>query len=418
MAAGGFFFFPLSHIIGRSSAIFWSLVGTLLSQVWASQMTRASDYNGFIVSRFFGAFFGSVVGVLGPRVLIDLFFLHQRGRAFTIFHWCFDFGTVAGPTLSALIAAHTDWTYTYKWTAGLVGAAIILVFLFLQETSWNRAKGATNTPSPAKFLASRIATFFPGIRVTPNTTFAQTLKSATTPFIIAASPVTLVLSVYTLVNFGFYVAMNSISPVFLQKPVIVGGYGFSTMQNAEFSFVHWIGIIIALVYGQCLSDRLPLYVCTRFGHGIWKPEYRLHALWIPSIINPIGLGLWGAGLQYHLSWVVLAVAQVFVTFGSLSITPITVNYINECFIGHPAEASIAVNLYRVGFGLSVAFYIKEWVAKTGVGWAYGMMAFFDTGSFAVILLLMWKGHTIRSLTWGHLGESEEGEYVVEEKAEQ
>jgi hypothetical protein len=26
--------------------------------------------------------------------------LHQRGRAFTVFHYCFDFGTVAGPTLA------------------------------------------------------------------------------------------------------------------------------------------------------------------------------------------------------------------------------------------------------------------------------------------------------------------------------
>ena len=65
--------------------------------------------------------------------------------------------------------------------------------------------------------------------------------------------------------------------------------------------------------------------------------------------------------------------------------------------------------------MSVAFYIKEWVAKTGVGWAYGMMAFFEVGSFAFILLLMWKGHAIRELTWGHLGKSEEGEHVVEEK---
>jgi hypothetical protein len=244
----------------------------MLSQVWASQMTSVSDYNGFIVSRFFGAFFGSVAGVLGPRILVDLFFLHQRGislgfflgalftqnnmfifcsgRAFTVFHWCFDFGTVAGPTLSALIAARTDWTYTYKWTAGLVAASTLLVFFFLQETSWDREEGAVNYPPPANFFAGRIATFFPGNRVSPKTTFAQTvqknafnkcvqrltnpqLKVATTPFIIAASPVTLVLSVYTLVNFGFYVAMNSISPVFLQKPVIAGGYGFNTMQNAE-----------------------------------------------------------------------------------------------------------------------------------------------------------------------------------------
>jgi hypothetical protein len=157
-------------------------------------------------------------------------------------------------------------------------------------------------------------------------------------------------------------------------------------------------------------------MCTRFNHGVWKPEYRLHALWIPSIINPIGLSLWGAGLQYHLSWVVLALAQVLVTFGSLSITPITVNYINECFIGNPAEASIAVNVYRVGFGLSVAFYIKEWVAETGVGWAYGMMAFFEIGSFLFILLLMWKGHAIRGLTWGHLSQSEEGEHVVKQES--
>jgi len=81
MAAGGFFFFPLSHVIGRSSAIFWSLSGALLSQVWAALMTHKNDYNSFIVSRFFGAFFGSVTGVLGPRILVDLFFLHQRGKS-------------------------------------------------------------------------------------------------------------------------------------------------------------------------------------------------------------------------------------------------------------------------------------------------------------------------------------------------
>ena len=63
----------------------------MLSQVWASQMTSASDYNGFIVSRFFGAFFGSVAGVLGPRILVDLFFLHQRGISFLPSFKCFFF---------------------------------------------------------------------------------------------------------------------------------------------------------------------------------------------------------------------------------------------------------------------------------------------------------------------------------------
>ena len=174
-----------------------------------------------------------------------------------------------------------------------------------------------------------------------------------------------------------------------------------------------MGIVIALVYGQFISDRLPLYVCRRFGNGIWKPEYRLHALWIPSLIfNPLGLGLFGASLYYHLSWGVLALGTVFTTFGSLAITPITVNYINECFINNPAEASIAVNAFRVGFGLTVALYINQWVEKVDVAWAYGMMAFFEVFSFGFIVLLMWKGPQIRKWTLAGLASSEEGEHLI------
>jgi hypothetical protein len=41
------------------------------------------------------------------------------------------------------------------------------------------------------------------------------------------------MSVFTLISFGFYIAMNALTPVFLQKPVKVGGYGFSTIDNAN-----------------------------------------------------------------------------------------------------------------------------------------------------------------------------------------
>jgi len=96
----------------------------------------------------------------------------------------------------------------------------------------------------------------------------------------------------------------------------------------------------------------------------------------------------------------------------LSTTPITVNYICECFTHNPAETAIILNTFRIGFGLSVAFYINQWVAAVGFGWAYGMMSFFQVFSFFFVILLMWKGHTIRSWTVGNLASSEEGEKVV------
>ncbi|KAF7918598.1 hypothetical protein EAE99_008792 [Botrytis elliptica] len=151
-----------------------------------------------------------------------------------------------------------------------------------------------------------------------------------------------------------------------------------------------IGIFFVLFNRPYLSDRPPLSIAKKYNNGFWVPEYRLHALWFPDILNPIRLGLFGAGLLYHLHWVILALATVLVTFGSLCITPITINYINECFIDNLAEASIAVNFYRVGFGLSVAFCIKPWVADV-------------------------NGHRIKEMSFSGLGRSEEGEHVAEEK---
>jgi hypothetical protein len=56
---------------------------------------------------------------------------------------------------------------------------------------------------------------------------------AVTPFIIAIIPVTLVLAIFPIVNFGFYMTMNSITPVWLQKLVKLGGYGFTAYYNAQ-----------------------------------------------------------------------------------------------------------------------------------------------------------------------------------------
>lgn len=180
MASGSYFLAPLSYKFGRSSLVFWTLVCTLLCQIWAALMTHHNDYNSFIVSRFFSGFFGSITCAVGPRVLVDLFFLHQRGRAFSVFHFCLNLGPAAGPTLSAFISSTGKWTLEFWWTVGLVGGAVICVFLFLHETSWDREPGAVNIIAPEGFLANRWATFFPGTKVTK----AMSLRQIVGPLLI------------------------------------------------------------------------------------------------------------------------------------------------------------------------------------------------------------------------------------------
>ncbi|KAJ6779709.1 hypothetical protein PWT90_09422 [Aphanocladium album] len=414
MIVGSVIFFWLSRVFGRQSVMFWSLLGMPLASVWSSLMTRRDQYVLFIVSRGFAGFFGTIVGVLGPRCLIDMFFLHQRGRAYTVFHFAFDLGNTAGRPVCAFAATPSgDWRWAFWVCIILDAVAIALYAAFMHDTTYNRRNGMDNLFAPKGWVASRVATFLPGTRVTPKLSMCVFLHEALTPFKIALTPVTILLSIFTLFNFGFFVAMNAITPAWLQRPEKVGGYGFTPFQNALFQFFHWIGIAVALVYGQLVSDRIPLWTARRYGRGHWKPEYRLHALWLPALAcNPLGLGIFGYGLNKHLSWGFLGLSQILVTFGSLCITPITVNYLSECFTNNIEETAIVLNTFRIGFGLSVVFYVNQWVEAVGFSWTYGTMAFIQIFSWFFVMLLLWKGHRIRQ--WDPFGLicTEEGEHLL------
>lgn len=130
-------------------------------------MTHSNQYNLFVVSRLFAGMSGSVPSILGASTITDLFFLHERGRAFLIFSLSFLLGTVAGPTFGGFIVDHVDWPIALWWTVGLQGSALVFVLLFLEETGFSRDGGSAHPTGPESFIANRIATFFLGTKIVP-----------------------------------------------------------------------------------------------------------------------------------------------------------------------------------------------------------------------------------------------------------
>jgi len=70
---------------------------------------------------------------------------------------------------------------------------------------------------------------------------------------------------------------------------------------------------------------------------------------------------------------------------------------------------------RLFLGLSINFYINQWIKRVDIGWVYGMMGFFTVFSFFFLIVLMWKGDMIRSWTLFGLSASEDGEHLLEGK---
>ena len=141
-------------------------------------MTRSSQYGAFIAARLFGGLFGGTAPALGADTIVDLFFLHQRGKAFTVLNLSFLAGVVVGPTLSGFIVGSTSWTVQFWWSNGLEGIIIVLTLALLQDTYYDRTLEADEGRNkwPDSFIANRAATFFFGARVIRPISVAQTVS--------------------------------------------------------------------------------------------------------------------------------------------------------------------------------------------------------------------------------------------------
>ncbi|CAI7621323.1 unnamed protein product [Penicillium manginii] len=134
------------------------------------------------------------------------------------------------------------------------------------------------------------------------------------------------------------------------------GYGFNSNQTAAFTISQWIGLFIAEIYEHFVGDdSIPLSLCRR-NKNIWKQEYRLYRTAAPAMILPICLGLFASSLQYHLHWVVLALGSVLIFAAGISMVPIIMNYLCECFPAHASETSAIMSVHRLGVGLSTTFF--------------------------------------------------------------
>lgn len=382
------------------------MIGTCACGIWAAEMQGEDQYVAFVFSRWLGGTFGSAASTIGAGTILDVFFLHQRGKAFVAYTLCTLFGTQVGPTVGGFILEHNSWPVQFWWTIGVEAGVIVLVFLFLNETSFDRGPDAHNPP-PKSWVANRVATFFPGTKIVNQDPNKRNSPLAT--FLIAICPVTLLAGGFLMISFGWAVAVTTLLSVFLQSPEEIGGYGFTPMRNAEFSFAQWVGVGVAYLYGGFANDRVPLWMCRRRNGGIWKPELRLYPLLVPPfIILPIALGIFGAALQYHLHYMVLALAVFLINFCEIALVPVVINYVVESFTQHPAEVTTILNFYRLILGLAVPFFIDGWEARVGPGWVFGMMAFFTLLAFSATVLLAWKGPAIRQLSFANLNTTEEG----------
>ena len=96
--------FMLTLNLKVTSCCFWSQVILTAVSIWSATAFDPDDYASFMASRAVLGVFCPTAQILTNGVIINIFFLHERGRAFAIHAAVYTLATLIGPIFSGFVS--------------------------------------------------------------------------------------------------------------------------------------------------------------------------------------------------------------------------------------------------------------------------------------------------------------------------
>ncbi|TKX18294.1 MFS transporter-like protein 171 [Elsinoe australis] len=385
---GNLFWMPLIIKYGRRPIYIISFAGYTACAIWAGV---AKTYESELAARIFLGFFAGSGECIAPLTISDIFFLHERGFYMAMYTVALSLGVSGGVIISGLITINLSWRYIHYVAAALIGALTILVFLTLPETDYKRDPTTVVT----RKIEDKETEVTEHVESVQNTrqkqTFVQRLRLSHgiftheslwrifyRPVVLLALPPVLWATLVMSVTIGFLVAISSnFASAFSEV------YQFKPYQSGLCFVSGFVGTLFSIFGGGQVSDWVADYFTKKNG-GIREPEMRLPAMTIGLICTPVGLVLYGVGIERQLHWIVPTLGLGFLSFAIAQTTNVSLVYIIDSYRPIAGETIVTQLAFKSAFGFLLSFYTNPWIAKDGYANAFGAMA-----GIAGVVILMW-----------------------------
>ena len=136
LGIGNIFWIPLSRKIGKRPVLILSTAIFFSSSIWAAVAHSWGSLFGARIVQGFGA---SSSEALGPSVVADLYFLHERGAKVGFYTFMIASGSALGGLFAGFVAHSTpNWRWVFWMNAILTGVNFLLSVFFQAETNFER----------------------------------------------------------------------------------------------------------------------------------------------------------------------------------------------------------------------------------------------------------------------------------------
>lgn len=387
---GPLIFSPLSEIprIGRNPIY---IITMFLFVVLSIPTALVSNFAGLMVLRFIQGFFGSPCLASGGASLGDMYSLMALPYAMMAWVSAAYCGPALGPLLSGFAVPVEGWRWSLYISIWASAPILILMFLFLPETSGDaillqRARRLRKITGSDRFMSQseinqrnmKVSSIFLDALIKP---LEITLKD----------PAVLFVQVYTAIIYGIYYSFFEVFP--LVYPVY---YGMNLGQ---------IGLVFLCVLISCLIG-VALYVAylyyyanprlVKYGFGL--QESRLIPA-LPAAFGPtIGLFIFAWTARASVHWIVPTIgitiygATVFIVMQCIFI------YIPLSYPMYAASLFAANDFFRSALACGSVLFAHPLFHNLGVAKGTSLLGGLSVIGIVGIWLLYFYGARLRSLS--------------------
>ena len=351
LAFGAVILCPFALKYGRRPVYILSMAAQTGLSVWLARIQNVAD---LMLTNILTCAVGGLSEVLVQMTVADIYFVHQRGNANSIYYWCVMAGTSLAPVPAGYITTSQGWRWVWWWMVILIGAGLVVFIFLYEETLFFHAIDRISQPgNPSSQTASEKevetaahdeelqSAFVHVDHSIPKKTYWQRLA----PWTISSMPLrelakksyeplallfTFPGIVYMALEYGFLTACTTVPITTYSIYMIDPPYNYGADEIGLIGIAMFVGSSIgAIIYGP-LSDYWALYLSRRNG-GVFEPEMRL---WLPLAFCPLipaGLFMFGIGLNNGSSWILVAFGLAISSIGVVTASASALTYLTDAY---------------------------------------------------------------------------------------
>ncbi|KAJ7588113.1 major facilitator superfamily domain-containing protein [Mycena floridula] len=358
-AIGPLFLAPLSEMYGRT----WVLhIGNILSVIFNLGCAFSPTTGVLIGMRFLTGFAGSAPIACGGGSIGDLFSERDRASAMSIYTLGPLMGPALGPIAGGFLVQSVGVKYVFIVIAGVSALGSFFAIPLLQETyapviRLRRALRQGDVEGAKRHMVHSSGWDFIWVNLTRPV------------MLLTRSLICFMLSLYMAlcIALGIYYLMFTTFADFFHET-----YGFGPGVGGLVYLGLGGGFIASTLFGANWADTIYQHATDK-NNGVGKPEMRIPALFVGSLIVPIGLLWYGWSAQAKLHWMMPIVGAGIYGFVSRSISlPISL-YLVDAFT-YAASALAAASVFRSLFGFAFPLFASQMFDALGMGPGNSLLA--------------------------------------------